>query len=120
MYTEPVENEDEFDGRGEFILGGALIAFATTTYVLMTFFPEALAALLAFDPGGGIAGMVLDAILLNFEIIVSVGTPLLRLIAVLGVVIVMYGLLLRNGTRVRLGPKTEHDHDRPDRNRRGR
>lgn len=119
MYTEPVENEDAFDGRAEFILGGALIGFAAATYVLMTFFPGALATILAHDPGGGIAGLVLDAILLNFEIIVSVGTPLLRLIAVIGVVIAVYGLMLRNGTRVRLGPKTEHDHDH-NRNRRGR
>lgn len=120
MYTEPVENEDAFDGRAEFILGGALIGFATATYVLMTLFPGALATILAHDPGGGIAGMLLQAILLNFEIIVSVGTPLLRLIAVTGLVVIVYGLLLRNGVRVRLGPKTEDDHDRPDRNRRGR
>lgn len=115
MYTEPVENEDEFDGRAEFILGGALIGFVTATYVLMVFSPATLAAILAFDPGGGIAGVVLGAVLLIFETIVSVGMPLLRLIAVAGVVIIGYGLLLRDGMRVRLGPKTEHDPS--DRNR---
>lgn len=118
MYTEPIENEDEFDGRAEYRLGAAMIAYSAIMYILLTYYPGKLSAVMEHEPGGGIGGRVIEIFIRHIEIVVSMGTPLLRIIAVIGVVVIAYGVMLSSGTRLRLGPKTERDRDGPG--RRGR